>query len=311
MRELADWCMAAVAAVVLVACELRARRGSRVLERRLQRHAARRTVRSHRVRGAFRRLDRRLVRARMGALVEQRLREAGISVAVSNVLLVAAAGLVLGAAAVAAAGGLIACAAALVLFPGAAWLGLGAACDRRCRRLDLQLPAALDLLIGQLRAHRSPAEAIAEIPRRLADPLRTEFARLAEELALGVPLSQGLDALRRRVPSRSLGAIVTAMLVAERSGGNLAGCLSRQSEALREHLAFLQEVRAVTAHARGTATILTLFPIGVAAAMLTLDPRAMGPLFASRAGHALLTAAVALQIIGWCTMRAMIRSVTR
>ena len=299
------------AAVALIANELGPRRGSALLERRLQRHAARRSARPHPTGGALRRLDRRLVRTRLGALAAQHLREAGTSLSVPAVLLAVAVFAATTASVAAAIGGPVLCAAALAVCPGAVWLGLEVARDRRCRRLDLQLPAALDLLVGQLRAHRSSAEAIAEIPRRLADPLRAECERVSDELALGAPLSQGLDALRRRVPSRSLGVVVTAILVAERSGGNLAECLTRQAEAIREHLAFLQEVRAVTAHARGTAMILTLLPLGVAAAMQVLDPAAMGALLSSHPGRVLLGVAAALQIIGWYTIRAMIRSVTR
>ncbi|HYM69854.1 MAG TPA: type II secretion system F family protein [bacterium] len=304
--------LAVAAAAVLIVCELTARRGASVPARRLERYVARRPARSRRSGGVLRRVDRRLVRIQIIALIEQRLREAGVPCAVSEALLAAAAGAAAAGGAAAAFGGPpAACAVALVLCPGVAWLVLGAARDRRCRRLDLQLPAALDLLVGQLRGHRSAAEGVAEIARRLPGPLRAECARVSEETALGASLSEALERLRRRVPSPSLGTIVTAILVAERSGGNLAECLSRQSQAVREHLAFLQEVRAVTAHARGTATVLTLFPVGVAAAMLLLDPTAMDVLVASRAGRTLLGVAGALQIVGWYAIRTMIRGVTR
>ncbi|HLJ61580.1 MAG TPA: type II secretion system F family protein [bacterium] len=303
--------LAVAAAVALIVCEVTARRGASVAACRLERHVARRPVRSRRAGGVLRRVDRRLVRIQIGALIEQRLREAGVPFSVSEALLAAAAGTAAAGGAAAAFGGPGACAAAFVLCPGITWLALGAARDRRCRRLDLQLPAALDLLVGQLRGHRSAAEGVAEIARRLPAPLRTECARVSEEIALGASLSEALARLRRRVPSPSLGAVVTAILVADRSGGNLAECLSRQSQAVREQLAFLQEVRAVTAHARGTATVLTLFPFGVAAAMMLLDPAAMDGLFASRAGRALLALAAALQLVGWYTIRAMIRGATR
>jgi tight adherence protein B len=303
--------LAVAAAAMLIVCELTARRGASVPARRLERHVARRPVRSRRSGGALRRVDRRLVRIQIVAFIEQRLREAGVPCAVSEALLASAAGAAAAGGAAAAFGGPAACAAALVLCPGVAWIALGAARDRRCRRLDLQLPAALDLMVGQLRGHRSAAEGVAEIARRLPGPLRAECARVSEEIALGASLSEALERLRRRVPSPSLGAIVTAILVAERSGGNLAECLSRQSQAVREHLAFLQEVRAVTAHARGTATVLTLFPVGVALAMLLLDPAAMDGLFASRGGRTLLFLAAALQLVGWYAIRTMIRGVTR
>ncbi len=304
-------CLGAAALAALIAGELAARPGRDLLARRLHRYVTRRAVGPRRRSSALRWLDRQLARVGAAAAIDGRLHEAGVPLGAPEALLGAAAAMAAAGAIAAVSGGLAAGAAAAAACLAGGWWWLGAARDLRCRRLERQLPAALDLVIGQLRAHRSPAHAIAEIARRLPDPLRTECARVAEELALGASLAQGLNALRGRIPSRALDAVVTAMLVAEQSGGNLAECLARQSDAIREQLAFLHEVRAVTAHARGTATVLSVLPAGIAAAMLLLDPGAMAPLVASRAGRTLLAVAAALQMGGWYAMRAMIRGVTR
>jgi len=303
--------LAAAVLATLLLCEVVARDAPDAASRRLDRHVARRPARPRPAAVALRRLDRRLVRMRGIAAFEQRLREAAIPLTVSEALLIVCIGLGLVGGAAGAAGGGFAAAATVGLSATLTWAALGAARDRRCRRIELQLPAALDLLVGQLRAHRSAAEAIAEVSRRVSNPLREECARTAEEMALGVPLPHALEGLRRRVPSRPLSAIVTAMLVADRSGGNLAEYLSRQSQAVRDQVAFLQEVRSVTAHARATATVLTLLPVAVAVAMTLLDPRSMTSLIASRAGRTLLVAAAVLELVGWHVMRSMIRSVTR
>jgi len=303
--------LAAAVLATLLLCEVVARDAPDAASRRLDRHVARRHARPRPATVALRRLDRRLVRMQLIAAFEQRLREAAIPLTVSEALLIVCIGLGLVGGAAGAAGGGFAAAATVGLSATLTWAALGAARDRRCRRIELQLPAALDLLVGQLRAHRSAAEAIAEVSRRVSNPLREECARTAEEMALGVPLPHALEGLRRRVPSRPLSAIVTAMLVADRSGGNLAEYLSRQSQAVRDQVAFLQEVRSVTAHARATATVLTLLPVAVAVAMTLLDPRSMTSLIASRAGRTLLVAAAVLELVGWHVMRSMIRSVTR
>lgn len=257
------------------------------------------------------RLDRRLVQARMLAALDRRLREAGAPLNVSEALLAVGTGTtVLGAAAGAARGaaaGIVAAAACPLV---ASW-SLAAARDRRIRRLDRQLPAALDLLVGQLRAHRSAAEAITEVGRRAAEPLGGECARVMEELRFGASLPQALEALRRRIPSRPLATAVTAILVADRTGGNLAEFLSRQSKVVRDQVAFRQEVRATTAHARSTATILTFLPMAVAAGMYLIDPAFFAPMLEPGPGRALLAAAVMMQLTGWTVIRRMIRSLER
>lgn len=301
-----------------LACAARA--GRDPAARRLERYVARRApgrlprrpaAQGPRVPAGAGRLDRWLVRVRAAAALERRLREAGIPLAVSEALLLACAGTVAAGGAAAAwrgaAAGAVTGAACLV----AAWRGLAAMRDRRVRRLDLQLPAALDLLIGQLRAHRSPAEAVTEVARQVSEPLRSECARVAEEVRLGASFPQALDALRRRIPSRPLGTVVTAILVTDRAGGDLAEFLARQSRTVRDQVAFLQEVSAVTAHARSTAAILTLLPAGVAAAMYLLEPAFLAPMLAPGPGRALLLCAAAMQVLGWQVIRAMIRSVER
>ncbi len=278
---------------------------------RLDRHVAGRSERRRLDRSALARLDQRLVRAHVMAALERRLREAGISLRVSEALLVAAAGAALLGFTAGAVRGVGAAAVAAGVCPVFAWWGLAAARDHRVRRFDLLLSAMLDLLIGQLRAHRSVTEAITDVAPRVSEPLRGEWTRVAEELRLGVPLSQALDGLRRRIPSRPLGTMVTAILVTDRMGGNLAEFLSRQSKTVRDQVAFLQEVRALTAHARSTAVILTCLPAGVAAAMYFLDPAYFGPMLTPGPGRMLLVIAVLMQLVGWQVIRGMIRRVER
>jgi tight adherence protein B len=278
---------------------------------RLQRYVARRGGRRRVGRRILVSIDRRLLRARAMIALERRLREAGIALTVSEALLLASV------AAAAAGGGfgvthgVAAGTLASAAWVGAAWLCLVGMRDRRVRRLDLQLPAALDLVIAQLRAHRSTAEALTEAAHRVSGPLGQECGRVIEEVRLGASLAQALDALRRRIPSRPLGTVVTAILVTDRTGGNLAEFLARQSRIVRDQVGFLQEVRAVTAHARATAAILTLLPIGVAAAMYLLDPGFFAPMLSSGMGRALLTGAATMELLGWLVIRAMIRGVER
>jgi len=259
----------------------------------------------------FVRVDRRLVRARLMASVERRLHQAGVNLTVSGALLALAAGCALLAVAAGRVGGLAAAALVVCICPPAAWWALAGARDRRIRRLDRDLPAALDLLVGQLRAHRSVVEAIVETAPRAPAFLRAELSRVAEELRLGVPLERALDALRKRVPSQALGTMVTAVLVADRSGGNLAEFLARQSRTVRAQVAFLQEVRALTAHGRSTAAILGLLPVGVAMALYVLSPEFFTPMVTTGPGRALLACAAGMEAAGWYVIRSMVRSVAR
>lgn len=258
---------------------------------------------------AWARLDRVVLRWPAVALLERRAGQAGVKAPVSALLLATVAA----AAAVGATAGLLRgpaaglpAAAAIVLVAGVA---LDAARGRRIRTVEAQLPAAIDLLVGQLRSHRSIGEAFGDVAQWIAEPLRTECGRVAEELRIGVPLARALERLRDRVPAPAVPGIATAIAVADRTGGNLVECLVRQAESARAQIAFRHEVRALTAHARTTGTALALLPAGVAAAVLLFDPNVFAPMLGTPAGHVLLGLAAAMEVCGWQAVRAMIRRV--
>ncbi len=276
--------------------------------RRLAHLLGRAKVRQRRERGTLARLDHHLVRAGLLAEGDRRLREVGVPLRLSEALAALVGGVALGASVGAILAGPLGALAAVMAVPSLAWWSLSALLEVRTRRLERQLPLALDMLVGQLRAHRSVAEAFLELSRRLPPPLGVELGRVVEEIRFGASLERSLDALRRRIPSRPLNTAVTAILVAARTGGNLAEFLSRQSATVRTQVAFLQEVRALTAHARITALVLTMLPVGVAAGLYAVQPTFFAPLFGTHEGRLLLGLAVAMELAGWQVIRSMIRS---
>jgi tight adherence protein B len=250
--------------------------------------------------------DRSLLRLPQVHAIERRLHEAGVAAPVSAVLALTAAAAGAAGAIAGAVWGLWAAMSAIAATGIAAVVMLQNARDRWLRRIEAQLPAALDMLVGQLRSHRSIGEAVAGVAHWIADPLAAECARLAEELRIGMPLARALERFRDRVPVPAVPAIVTAIAVADRTGANLAECLARQAAAVRAQIVFRQELRAMTAHARATGTILALLPVGVAASMLLLDPGVVEPMTRTTPGRLLLAAAAAMELCGWQTIRWMI-----
>ena len=257
----------------------------------------------------FARADRGLRRLPFGAAFERYAVQAGVAMPVSALLLGAGAGVSVAAGIGAAAGGPVGAVPPVLAAILVGHAALRTARSRRIGRMEAQLPAALDMLVGQLRSHRSVGEGISDIARWIAPPLGGECRRLAEELRIGVPLPRALERLRDRMPARAVPAIVTAIMVADRTGANLAECLARQAAAVRAQIAFRQELSAMTAHARATGMILALLPIVVAAAMFVLDSGVFEPMVATTSGRVLLGTACAMELAGWLTMRWMIHRV--
>lgn len=257
----------------------------------------------------FARADRCLLRLPSGRAFERQLVQAGVTMPVSALLLPAGAGVCVAVGIGEVVRGPTCAALTLFLAVFAGPAALRTARSRRIRRMEAHLPTALDMLVGQLRSHRSVGEAISDVARWIPGPLGGECARVAEELRIGVPLPRALERFRDRVPAPAVPAIVTAILVADRTGANLAECLTRQSAAARAQIAFRQEVSAMTAHARASGVILALLPVAVAAAMTLFDAGVFEPMVATTAGRVLLGAACAMETTGWLAMRWMIRRV--
>jgi tight adherence protein B len=279
-------------------------------------HAAARLIRYLR-RGAprqgqhsvFSRVDRYVLDLPFGAALGRRLGQAGVTTPVSALLFVTAAVLGLTGGIVGALGGPLLALLAVTAGVIGAHMALQTARGRRVQRIEAQLPGALDMLVGQLRSHRSIGEAVADVAQWIPEPLGGECSRVAEELRIGMPLPQALERFRDRVPAPAVPAIVTAIVVADRTGANLVECLTRQAAAARAQIAFRHEVSAMTAHARATGATLALLPLGVAAVMLLLDPGVFAPMVGTAPGRVLTGAAGVMELVGWQTVRWMIRRV--
>ena len=111
------------------------------------------------------------------------------------------------------------------------WLGRLAA--TRARRVRRDLPALLDILRVTVEAGGSLAWALAAVGERAEGPLASEWATVAKEVALGVPLAQALRELAARLPQPEIRAFVAALERSARHGAPLSTTLEAQARAAR------------------------------------------------------------------------------
>lgn len=115
------------------------------------------------------------------------------------------------------------------------WLGRLAA--ERARRVRRDLPALLDILRVTIQAGGSLSWALGAVGERAEGPLAREWAAVAREVALGVPLAQALHGLSSRLPQPEVRAFVAALDRAARHGAPLSDTLEAQARAARFALA--------------------------------------------------------------------------
>jgi len=149
----------------------------------------------------------------------------------------------------------------------------------RLNKFNDQLSDMLSLMVNGLRAGYSTMQALEAVSRELPTPLSDEFRRVVQEMQIGIPMEKALDNLLRRIPSEDLDFVITAINVQREVGGNLSEILDTISFTIRERVRIKGEIRVMTATVRTSATVLSLIPVFLAAALWFVSPEYIGTFF--------------------------------
>jgi tight adherence protein B len=130
-----------------------------------------------------------------------------------------------------------------------------------------------------------------------------EFRLLLQELRLGVPLEQALDNMSRRLNSDDFDLVVTAIVTARQTGGELTGTLERVAMLIRERVRINQKVMALTAMGRLQATMIGVMPFVLMVGLNYVSPDMMSLFMSSAAGIIAIVVVVILVICGFLAIR--------
>ena len=139
-------------------------------------------------------------------------------------------------------GVLLAFLAGCVIFPVPRII-LKALKKKRLHKFNLQLEDALGMMSSALKAGFSIHQALDEVANCDMHPVGIEFRLLTNELKLGVPLDQALENMNRRVESDDFELVVTAIITARQTGGELSAALERVAGLIRERVRIAREIK--------------------------------------------------------------------
>jgi tight adherence protein B len=146
--------------------------------------------------------------------------------------------------------------------------------DRKNRMalFEEQLPDAIDTLTRALRAgHPFPA-ALKMIGDEFDDPVATEFDLTFGDINYGNDVRRAMLGLLSRIPTVTVMALVTAVLVQKESGGNLAEILERISAVIRGRFKLYRKIKTLSAEGRMSAWVLAMVPLGLFVVMMVTSP---------------------------------------
>lgn len=173
----------------------------------------------------------------------------------------------------------------------------------RRQRFAQQLPDAMMLVAGGIRAGASMTLALRQMAAELPAPGGQEFELMLRELRLGVTLDDALLNLERRMACDDLRLFGAAVRIANESGGNLAETLERLADTIRKKIALEEKIVALTSQGRMQGWVMVCLPFGVACALFALEPDSMAPLIHTWQGLVVCALVAVLELVGLMFIR--------
>ncbi len=169
---------------------------------------------------------------------------------------------------------------------------------KRIRKLQDQLPAALEMLARGMQAGQSLDQAIHLVGQRSPEPLAREFRFCAKQLTMGLSLPAVMRSLVGRVRLFDVRIFTTTLTVHRQTGGNVAKILERLASVVRERLSFRRQLQASTGAGRLSAILVGSIGPLLFAYLFFNHPEYMQSMITSPMGQAMLLGAVLLELAG-------------
>lgn len=177
---------------------------------------------------------------------------------------------------------------------------------RRERKFEEQLPDALLMVAGTLRAGASLNVALESMVSESKPPISQEFELMLREQRLGVDLDTALQNMERRMPLQDFIMVVAGMRISREVGGNLADTLEGIADTLRRKLTMEGKIQALTAQGRMQGIVMTCLPLFLMFILKYMEPEAMEPLFTTWYGWITLGIIVIMEFVGYFFIRKIV-----
>jgi tight adherence protein B len=214
--------------------------------------------------------------------------------------------------------------AALFIIPGILWgvsgnpvLVIGAAVvivilpklavnwlrKRRFVSFERQLPDALLMISGAMRAGASLTVAMEGMVKEQKPPLAQEFELMLREQRLGVDFDTALRNMEARLPLPDFVMVVSGMRISREVGGNLADILETLADTLRRKHQMEGKIAALTAQGKMQGIVMTGLPVFLMLILTQMEPEAMAPLYNTWYGWVTLAVVGVALSIGYLAIR--------
>ncbi|MCK5012803.1 MAG: type II secretion system F family protein [Candidatus Omnitrophica bacterium] len=161
-----------------------------------------------------------------------------------------------------------------------------------------QLIDALMIMSSSFRGGLSLVQALEAVVDEMPDPINKEFGIVLGENKMGVSLEEALNHLYSRMASPALQQMITAILLARETGGNLPVIFNRIVNNIRESRKIQQNLDTLTVQGKIQGVVMSILPVAFAALLYSANKRVFDNMLVSELGRTLLIYALISEMIG-------------
>ena len=168
----------------------------------------------------------------------------------------------------------------------------------RKQKFNDQLTDAIMIMSSSFRGGLSLVQAFESVVDEMPEPSRSEFGVVLGENKMGVSLDESLNRLYLRMPSPAMQQMVTAILLARETGGNLPVIFSRIVSSTRERKKVEKNLQTLTVQGKIQAIVMTGLPVFFFFTVSGSNPHFFDVMLNSAMGQKLLVICIVLWVLG-------------
>ena len=177
---------------------------------------------------------------------------------------------------------------------------------RRISKFVSIFPNALDIIVRGIKAGLPLGDTLRIIANESPEPVRSEFRRIVEAQALGLPLPEAVEKMAQRVPVSETNFFSIVIGIQNKAGGNLSEAIGNLSRTLRERKKMKGKIGAMAMEAKASAVIIGAVPFVVTGLLYLSSPKYISLLWSTQHGRIISVIAIFWMSIGVAMMKKMI-----
>jgi tight adherence protein B len=182
-----------------------------------------------------------------------------------------------------------------LVFPG---MYVQALTTRTKDQFNNQLIDALMIMSSSFRGGLSLVQALEAVVDEMPDPINKEFGIVLGENKMGVSLEEALNHLYNRMKSPALQQMITSILLARETGGNLPVIFNRIVTNIRESKKIQQNIDTLTIQGKIQGVVMSILPLAFAFLLYSSNRKIFEGMLTSELGRTLLIYALISETIG-------------